>query len=188
MLALKCVYTLLKKNKLIDRQELFTIVSRIKTGDNRVNLHLLKIFNELAQEASIEQLVEVYVPLLSSIMLRTTHRAEFEVAEALWQCMMGKVKEQRLRLLTSGPEEEDGGQAADFLDERRFLLAADEREMELAAEATESECFGYLGGERMQTDPASERKSCSSLQAKDDDSEYEYSKHFGRKSSETSHD
>lgn len=90
--GLKCLYTLLRKNKLEERQRLFELVDEIRTTNPHVNLHLLKILSELTAEVPAQQLIELYMPTVGGFMLRTTNKTEFDFADALYQWMLGRLR------------------------------------------------------------------------------------------------
>ena len=104
MMALKCVYTLLKKEKLIDRQKLFGLLEQIRCSHPEVNIHLIRIIGMLAEQASEEELVTTYLRSLGGFMLRATHRSEFDFADALYQWMLSKLREQRYEALKNSSE------------------------------------------------------------------------------------
>jgi|JI6StandDraft_1071083.scaffolds.fasta_scaffold27907_6 hypothetical protein len=91
-MALKCIYTLLKNNKLTDRPKVFGLLEQIRTNSPQVNIHLLKIISLLAVDAPAEQLVETYIRTVSGFMLRATHKTEFDFAEALCQWMISSLR------------------------------------------------------------------------------------------------
>lgn len=52
--ALKCVYTLLKANKLPNREKVFKCIGEISAGTEEVSIHVMRIFNLIALTASVD--------------------------------------------------------------------------------------------------------------------------------------
>jgi hypothetical protein len=95
-MALKCVYTLLKRDKLTDRPKIFGLLSQIKTTNTETNIHILKIYSVLVDGATIDDLMNVYMKTVGTFLTKSTNKVEFEFAYALYGWMLEQLKEQQL--------------------------------------------------------------------------------------------